>query len=203
MEQRSDEWFKIRMGKFTASSIHKLLSKPTTKTFQDYILEKAAEELGAENDNPSSKAMRWGNDHEDIAIELYEHLMGVKVQRIGFKQLAFTDQAGCSPDGFIPELGKGIEIKCPFNIVNHMDNLTIKDQNTFKSKRKEYYWQIQMCMMCFGVSEWDFVSYDPRFDENTMITRLTIKADPADQAKLANAIREAILIKEEILKSVK
>ena len=52
MEQRSDEWYEIRRGKFTASEIHKLMGvKGLGKTGLTYIDDVVADMLSDESDD--------------------------------------------------------------------------------------------------------------------------------------------------------
>ena len=65
MEQRSEEWYEIRRGKFTASNIHKLMGvKGLGKTGLTYIDEVVADMLSDESEDErfENKAMRWGAD---------------------------------------------------------------------------------------------------------------------------------------------
>ena len=62
MEQRSDEWYEIRRGKFTASEIHKLIGvKGLGKTEITYIDEVVADALSeeVEDERFDNTAMRW------------------------------------------------------------------------------------------------------------------------------------------------
>ncbi len=45
-----------------------------------------------------------------------------------------------------------IEIKCPFNSGNHLQNFFITNNEQLKSKRTEYYWQMQMGMIAAGAA---------------------------------------------------
>ena len=61
MEQRSDEWYEIRRGKFTASNIHKLMGvKGFGKTGLTYIDEVVADMLSYEIEDElfENKAIR-------------------------------------------------------------------------------------------------------------------------------------------------
>jgi hypothetical protein len=67
-EQRTDEWHKQRMGKFTASRFGELMTNGRKKdevlgqTAISYIYEKAAELLdGSKERKSSAAALDWGN----------------------------------------------------------------------------------------------------------------------------------------------
>lgn len=172
--QKGHEWHHHRIGKFTASEIHRLMTEPKNKAqslsegAKTYVMEKAAERItGFPCKQFDSSATEWGNDHEDEARQMFTMKTSLIVEQIGF--VPYGDFAGGSPDGVIPMVKSGIEIKCPFNSSNHIDYLLIESDEQLKADHKEYYWQIQMNIMCNDAENWWFVSYDPRFpDEQRM-----------------------------------
>ena len=177
IEQRSAEWFKIRLGRFTSSNIFKLMSEPRSKaakengelsaTAKTYIEEKAAEII---YNSPApfftNSAMDWGTENEQTAIDAYKNITGVDVVPVGF--VTVGDHTGTSPDGLIntSEPAGLIEIKCPYNRVNHLQNvLTLKTGDDLKKHSKQYYYQVQHQMYVTGRVYCDFVSFDPRLLE--------------------------------------
>lgn len=48
IEQRSPEWFRMRLGVITASKASDFLAGESTDTYKNYLAEKAAEELTGE-----------------------------------------------------------------------------------------------------------------------------------------------------------
>lgn len=126
-DQSTDMWDKARLGKFTASEIHRLmtdgtremtakelelmkLANPKSKAkniadvnllsagAQTYCLEKVAEHItGVSADQFSTIAMSHGTENEPIAREKFEKIMGLKVKQVGF--VVYNDYAGGSPDG--------------------------------------------------------------------------------------------------------
>ncbi|KKL86830.1 hypothetical protein LCGC14_1940760, partial [marine sediment metagenome] len=71
--QGSDEWYKIRLGKVTASNFSKVLAKGQGKTRKAYMLKLAAERLtGESQESYSNGSMDWGTEHEDEARRHYE-----------------------------------------------------------------------------------------------------------------------------------
>ncbi len=146
--QKSPEWFTLRLGKFTASEIWKLM--PNTKgvdhqTRTTYILETAIGRLSNDYSEIDAPSLRWGTENEPYAIELYEALNNIVVEKVGFIQ--FSDNAGCSPDGFVGDIN--ISVKCPKSKKEHYYNLCLSDKSDFKKDWKEYYWQEQ-CNMLFA-----------------------------------------------------
>jgi len=176
IEQRTPEWLTLRLGRFTSSNIFKLMTNPRSKaakeagelsaTAKSYVLEKAAE-LVYNTPAPVafSAAMDWGNEHEETAVKAYENISGNKVSPGAF--WTFGDYTGTSPDGLLNETGTNesglIEIKCPYNRVNHLENcLTLKTADDLKAKSKQYYYQVQHQLYITGRAYCDFVSFDPR-----------------------------------------
>ena len=73
MEQRSNDWFEARKGKFTASSIHRLMGKEglakTKQSIDSYAFEKAVEVVyGLDEDQIISFDMQRGIDLEPLAF---------------------------------------------------------------------------------------------------------------------------------------
>jgi putative phage-type endonuclease len=205
--QRTPEWYEQRRGKFTASNIYKLMGqKGLGKTGQSYIEEKVAESLGATIPQASTYAMQRGIELEPEAIDAYCNKYDATVILQPFRIPKWCNQAGCSPDGIVKfkfRPLRGLEIKCPYNPVTHVENLFIDTQDKFKAERPEYYWQVQMCMAVTNRKYWDWVSYHPDFPVRHRIHRLTIRADPVDINLLRTRIREAVKIKKTILKMLK
>ena len=73
MEQRSDEWFKARLGKVTASNVHKIFVGGAGKTRKDYLMKLVLERLTGERvEGFTSGAMQWGIETEPLARSTYE-----------------------------------------------------------------------------------------------------------------------------------
>jgi len=161
IEQRSPEWFALRIGKATASRIHGIISR--TKTgwgFKraDYASELVIEKITGERaPSFSSPEMQWGTDNEDAARDEYRKTTFEEVFEAGFVIHPTIPDSGASPDGYVGENGL-IEIKCP-KTSTHIESLT---RGVIKP---EYHTQMQWQMACTGRQWCDFVSYDPRMPE--------------------------------------
>lgn len=114
IEQRSPDWYRLRMGVPTASCFDQLIT-PTgrpSKSATSYARFLAAElYIGRPLDMWGGNA--WterGREMETQALSLYEFANDIEAHRCGF---VTNDDgtAGCSPDGLIGEDGM-IEIKC-------------------------------------------------------------------------------------------
>ena len=203
MEQRSEEWYEIRRGKFTASNIHKLMGvKGLGKTGLTYIDEVVADMLSDESEDErfENKAMRWGIDWEPVAAAWYAKAFNKELEERGF--VLYSKDAGASPDRLIVDEKKGIEIKCPFNRANHLKHLKLNDASELKAECPEYYWQIMFNILCCDYESWDFVSFDPRYREDLKLFALEIKRNDEDCKLMEQRLVEAIEIKNNILKTI-
>lgn len=166
------EWKLQRLGKFTASEIHKLFVSGRKKDeffgqgARTYIRTKAAELLTMEvKEEIEFKQAEWGKLHEFDAYQTFEERTGLKGEYYGAGNPTFFpygEFAGSSPDW--EGENEGADFKCPYNSAVHVENLILNSE-TFKDARWEYYCQLQMSM---HNREWErahFVSYDPRMVE--------------------------------------
>lgn len=152
MEQGSDEWFAVRLGKVTASNFSKAIGKAGT-TRSGYMLKLVAERLTKEREaSYSNSNMEWGVEHEPAARKYYESVNDCIVKEVGF--VAYDADLGVSPDGLVDEDGL-IEIKCPLSSTHVKYVLGDKLPSTYKP-------QIQGQLWVTGRKWCDFISYDPR-----------------------------------------
>lgn len=208
MEQKTIEWLNHRKGKFTGSEIHKLMTEPKSKTellsetAKTYILEKIAEEFCDElPESFTTIAMQWGNDHEPLAKKWYTKTTGKTIDEIAFIEYPDSNSCGGSPDGYIREGNHIIEIKCPFNSVNHIKHVLTTEEN-FKKELKEYYWQMQFYIYCMNVEYCDFISFDPRMNNDIGLHIKKIYRNETDIQYMNEKIMIAIGYKEAIKKQL-
>ncbi len=179
--QNSIAWDRMRIGKFTASSVWKLMGDPRSKsdresgklsaTAESYIVEKAMEEITGISANESfGRAIDHGNEWEETALSELRKVLG---DPNGFTMkpamALFNEYSGASADAIIPEEKIGVEIKCPFNSVNHYYHTQVVDAESLKEIAPEYYWQILMNMISYRYTRWIFASFDPRMPEGKRI----------------------------------
>lgn len=197
MEQRTADWYLARLGKFTGSRIYDLMGKGRgsaqfSQTAINYILRVAAErnvDLVQLEDpesmlsyvrlnNPSSRAIEWGIEHEPEAIMEYERLTGHIVHSTGFMQRKGISSFGSSPDGIVttPVDHGCLEVKCPTppNFARYL--AFIHRPEDLKAVEPQYYFQCQAHMIVTGYEWCDFVAYNPY-----MSARMLIKRIPRDQ----------------------
>ena len=159
MEQRTDEWYLTRLGKVTASSLHKVLAKTKTGYGADrgnYMTQLVLERVtGTKADFYTNARMHWGIEQEPFARAAYEATKGVMVEEIAFVPHPTIEMSGASPDGLVGDDGM-VEIKCP-------DSKTMLEcwlsDNPVESK---YMAQMQWQMRCADRNWCDYVVFDPR-----------------------------------------
>ena len=188
MEQRSQEWFAARAGKFTASRAGDLMA--TTRSGPsasraNLITTLAVERLtGQCVETYTNAAMQRGVELEDEARDAYAWERGVAVEQTGFVVYGELPNTGCSPDGLVETEGM-VEIKCPASMQRHLDALRSGDH------AREYRWQLVHQLMCTGRQWVEAVSYDPRFPAGLTLAIVRVPRDDEAIAKLAEAIRKA------------
>ena len=211
MEQRSSEWTEARLGKFTSSELHKLLTNGRAKdqefgeTGLSYIKEKLHEHFtkGTSIDYgfQGNKSTEWGTYFEPEARNYYSEKSGNPVEECGFILSKQSEMFGGSPDGLVGEIGL-IEIKCPYGS-GHIENLSYTSQEEFAKSEKPYYAQMQGNMIATGRQWCDFISYDPRYQNDLFkIKILRINRDD-DFIKIAlEKIQKAEMVFNEILNKI-
>jgi hypothetical protein len=157
VQQNTDEWLQMRVGKITGSGVSKFMAnfgKAFGQPAVDYSIQIAIEQLTgkAYGNSYSNGHMERGHEQEPIARTLYEEAYFCDVSNGGFFDNGLT---GCSPDGLI--YGDGlIEIKSVIGTV-HFD--TVK-RGKFDPK---YKWQLAFNLMETGRNYIDYVSYSADF----------------------------------------
>ena len=159
MLQRTDDWFKIREGRFTASGISRLLGKEslarTKQSIDTYAFEKAIETLyGREEETYVSEDMQRGINQEPLAFALFKDLKSYEfldVEGVGFYKLG--KHAGASPDGKVSD-NSNLEIKCPRR--NKFFKLVANGKEEIDAS---YIAQMQMQMLCTKTEKTYFLNY--------------------------------------------
>lgn len=152
VEQRSDEWFALRLGKITGSALGKVMSGESTKGFKEIINKLATERVigkRVEADGYISADMQRGIDLEDEAIEVFERETFIDISDGGFWE--YSDTIGDSPDGNF-ENGT-LEVKCvKYN--------TIEEYFEKGKIPSTYKWQCQHHLLCSGKEVGYFMAYN-------------------------------------------
>jgi putative phage-type endonuclease len=186
MEQGSDAWFNIRIGKVTASRVADVLAKTKTgysTTRDNYMAQLVCERLtGQKGESFTNAAMQHGTETEPLARAAYEARYDVLVDEVGFVPHPTIEMSGASPDGLVGDDGL-IEIKCP-NTATHIETLLSE------SVPNKYYTQMQFQIACTGRKYCDFVSFDNRLPTEL---QMFVKRVPRDDMYIK-------LIEDEIVK---
>lgn len=161
IDHRSEEWFGKRRGIPTASQFGRIIT-PAGRPSEQAPLYEA--ELIAERifnrpmgrDISGIPAVRHGVQTEAEAAEVLEGILGETLQPGGF----MTDDGeryGASPDRLIVRGNSReiIEIKCPFEIPQHIKNLLFGPDNNHKA-------QVQGQLLISGYDAAHFFSYHPQ-----------------------------------------
>lgn len=205
IEQGTPEWDKVRIGRFTASEMSRLMepakremteaelkARPksgkgsSAKLVYDYsslsdaaltyINEKVAEVLTGQNKSQGyAFPLVWGAEHEEEAAEAFKIQTGYDVEKVGF--FTYTDHAGGSPDRFVNE-NAIMEIKCPYESVNQIKYLMLTDQYDVRRMHFDYWVQCQANMLFTDRNLCHFCTWDPRMkNDKHKLTHIEIKAD--------------------------
>ena len=147
-EQRSKEWYELRRGMLTASSLACALGDDHFKSRNELILEKVENKEIPFVPNPITE---WGVKYEEIATKFYESLNNVEIIEFGLIPHPNFTIFGASPDGICsndspPEyVGRMLEIKCP------------PKRKFTKTVPKHYWYQMQGQLECCDLEECDFL----------------------------------------------
>ncbi len=197
----SHEWWSKRHGCFTASEIHKLMSEPKSKEAKEagelsdgaltYVLEKVHEKLtGKAKMGIDNFATQWGIEHEPLAAMWYQKLTGntIKEPTLCFHET--QEGFSCTPDKFVNDDGL-TEIKCPANGANHLKHCFITTNEFFKIEHKEYYWQI-VAQLSVTKRIWcDFLSFDPRINNDFGMFIYRVKDVQKDISLMESKLKKA------------
>lgn len=220
IEQYSMQWYKERLGYFTGSQIYNLMvsgrkkDEMFGKTAISYIYKVASERALPDkilNDeysfdiynqlvNATSKTMEWGHDNEELAAKKFSDYTGIRIEKCGSYRHPTIPYLSASPDRIFRTKSGGIgivEIKCPLPSTFIQYRAEIKDSETLKAVKPEYWWQIQTEMMCSGARTAFFVAFCP-FNKSYLHV-VKIEADEAAFKVIEERVRAAEAIVEDIL----
>ena len=186
IEQGTDEWLRLRLGKVTASGVADVLAKTKTgasASRSNYLIKLAIQRTtGVIEESFTNDAMQWGKDNEAQARVAYEVTSNCFVDQVAFIDHPTIKWFGASPDGLINKDGL-VEIKCP-NSATHWEY--------FKAKAppRKYFIQMQAQMACTTRQWCDFVSFDPRMPERSKLLIVRIPRDNEFISDMENQVQE-------------
>ena len=164
VEQGTDAWLRIRLGKCTASRVADVMAKTKTgvsASRANYMIELALQRVtGVIEPSYTNDAMAYGTANEQTARTAFEVAHNVFVDQVAFVDHPTIPNFGCSPDGIVGD--SLLEIKCPYQSAIHWSYF--KDGCPSK-----YYTQIQAQMSCTGAKSVWFVSFDPRMPARSQL----------------------------------
>ena len=189
LEQRTEEWFKQRLGHVTASKVSDALAAPTTATYQNYLWQLVAERLtGQQQESFTNAAMQRGTELEPVARAAYEAHSGHFVDQVGFVKHPTIQWFGASPDGLVED--GCLEIKVP-NTATHLQYL-----KAGKPPAK-YRYQMMAQLACTGRSWCDFVSFDNRLPEHKQL--FIVRFEPK-QAEIDKMLEKVVVFLQQVEK---
>jgi YqaJ-like viral recombinase domain len=189
IEQNTDEWLELRLGKFTASSFKDLFMSKKTAGYEKAIYKVVYERLTGESPEFFSTAyMDRGHDMEPLAVDSYEQEYMVETYAAGFWTLG--DWIGASPDRLIGSDGL-LEVKAP--AYNTMINYLLK-----KELPKIYSWQVQGQLYVTGRKWCDFMAFHPKL--KPLIIR--VERNETLIAELSKALDESIEFAKTIISKI-
>ncbi|MGE3608033.1 MAG: lambda exonuclease family protein [Bacteriovoracaceae bacterium] len=194
VEQGSDEWKTPKLGVISGSNIYKVLAKKGTETRAGYLMDLVGQIATRRFDEINGKALEHGTVNEPAARAAYEFETGHKVEQTGFIYCE-ERRIGVSPDGLIPSINKGLEIKNPFTSRVHADFIC-NDK-----VKPEYQLQVMFSLYVTGFETWDFCSYHSAF-KTSMLKIKTFERDKNIFERFENEIPEFLNELDEALKKI-
>ena len=172
IDQNSDEWFLLRAGKVTASSLNKVMAnygKAFGEPAKKYAVDIAVQQLTGSTSGGgyTNEHMDRGHEEEPLAVMAYEAEFFCDVTNGGFFELG---DVGTSPDGLVGDNGL-IEIKSAIPSIHYA---RIAKQSFDSS----YKWQLVGHLKFTGRDWVDFISYCSSFPEDKKL--YTHRSTPDD-----------------------
>lgn len=171
VEQNTDAWLDMRMGRVGGSMIGKIMAnfgKAFGPPAHDAALKIALERITGSREEQSfiNSHMERGHEQEPVARALYEDTTFTKVTNGGFYECG--DLIGVSPDGRLP--GGLIEIK---SVIAKVHYATVK-RGAYDPSYKS---QMLLALGCTGLPWIDFIEYCSEFPEGKRLFIQRLHAD--------------------------
>ena len=179
LQQGTDEWRKVRAGKLTASNAQAISANG--KGLESLVYETLAEKYSSSTEEGFSNAhTERGKELEETALDMYQLMNKVKVERVGF--IEHDEYSGCSPDGLIGKDG-GAEVKCHGD-AKHFRIIV----DGIDAVEKAYIWQVQMNLLVTGRKWWDLICYNPNFTDSLHVFRILPDKEAFEKLKAGLAL---------------
>jgi len=185
-EQRSEEWYKIREGVLTASSLADAIGEGHFSTREELLLQKC----GGPRGEVPFEIVEWGVMYEPVATTFYEKLNNLTVLEFGLVPHPEFKIFGASPDGICDVdspsdyIGRMLEIKCP-------------PKRNFTNEVPRHYWmQMQGQLESCDLEECDFlqVKFIEYFNETDYIEDIYLENDIIKEGYSNNNLPKGLLI---------
>lgn len=185
--QRSEAWFKDRLGLATGSRAGDVLAKIKSgeaAARRDYRAQLVAERLTgkSQEDGYTNIDIERGIQLEAAARMAYEAHTGLLAEETGFLR-STSLEAGCSLDGAINAFEGILEVKCP-RTATHINYL--RDGKV----PAKYLPQITHNVLISGAQWADFVSYCPALPENLSLFVVRTHAQDLGLADYEGELRQ-------------
>ena len=175
IEQNTDEWLALRMGRVGGSTIGAVMAnfgKKFGDPAHDAAVRIAIEKVtGIRQESKYSNSVQAnfarGHEEEPLARAEYEAVNFCEVTNGGY--FAIDDIMGCSPDGLVDDDGM-IEIKSRIATVHVR---TIERGNKYSAADK---WQLIYNLKCASRDWIDYVEYCSAFPINNRISVFTLES---------------------------
>lgn len=185
--QGTGAWLAARVGKLTASRMAAAVGKrrdgKPSAARQDLMRDLLAERLtGFATEHFVSDAMRWGTEHEPIAMAALEERLGEMIRPCGLFDHPRIDSFAATPDGLRGAHGV-VEIKCP-STPKHIEYLragVVPDA---------YRPQVLAQLACTGRTHVTFASFDPRMPSHRQLVVVEWEPDRAEVEAIEAAAAE-------------
>ena len=189
IEQNSEEWDGVRLGKFTASTFSDLFADTKTAAYNKAIAKVVYERITGEAYAfyYTNKRMEAGHDLENLAREHYELLTFNTILNGGF--FRYSDFVGCSPDGRIEGENGGVEYKSrdPHVYFEYLKSGKLPSTNK---------WQVHGQILC---CDFDFIDYMPYCHPNLKTLIIRVERDETILNQLKEKLEESIeIVKQQI-----
>lgn len=197
MMERSEQ-AKLRAGRITGSIAQRIMT--SSRTAWNTIAKDLREPqkfYGVEDTPNMPEPLAWGQRQERAAVgHFWEHHPEYDVHHPTFlhwhdpSMLQHVRHYAVSPDRMLSSAGfdtyvAGLEAKCPFDPDVHAAILRTRGVPDW------CFWQIYHGMFVSGLTEWWFVSFDPRpAHPEARYFECRVRADPKHLTKLATTLDE-------------
>lgn len=158
-QSTSKAWLRARQSRITGSIISDVLKTVKSQRYSD---KPALKNMTIKNLN-FVNAIKWGQDHENMAKEEYMKITGNDINSSGIWIHHIYNFLASSPDGINFDLDLVIEIKCPYSIRNENPTnapyLELKNSIFSLKRSHSYYAQCQLHMLVTCTDHCDFIIY--------------------------------------------